>query len=128
MEYNPLVNPDPELWLDMSEDAQIKIVREYHKSGAPELLKEELHAAFHVMVENQIALQEPPVLATLERLTGEGLDRHEALHAIGSVLMEHMYDNVHRGSTGDGAKEMYYKDLAHLSAAEWRGPESHRGD
>ena len=110
----------------MSEDAQIRIVREYHKSGAPELLKEELHAAFHVMVENQLASGESPVVGTLDRLIDEGLDRHEALHAISSVLMEHMYDNVHRGSTGDNTKEMYYQDLAHLSAAEWKNPGSGR--
>src|SRR6266850_2162864 len=32
------------------------------------------------------------VRATLNRLMGEGLDRHEAIRAIGLVLSEHIYD------------------------------------
>lgn len=120
MEYDPLTPPKPDQWLELQEDTQIRMVREYHKSGAPELLKEELHAAFHVMIENQLASDEVPVRRTLDRLMEEGLDRHEAIHAIGSVLMEHMYDNVHRGSSGDGTKDMYYQDLTHLSADVWK--------
>ena len=119
MEYDPQKAPDPGQWLDLSEDAQIRIVREYHHSGAPGLLKEELHAALHVMIENQLALKEKPVRDTMDRLGRDGLDRHDSIHAIGTVLMEHMYDTVHRGSHGANTKEMYYQDLAHLSASEW---------
>jgi hypothetical protein len=123
MKYDPQVAPDAEIWLGMDEDAQISIVREYHKTNTPERLKEDLHAAFHVMIENQLALNEKPVRETLERLTNEGLDRHEAIHAMCAVLIEHKYDNVHRGSTGSNAKEMYYQDLARLVANEWKGSE-----
>jgi hypothetical protein len=49
----------------------------------------------HVVVENQVALGEVMrVPETLERLLDEGLDRHEAVYAIGSVLMEIMLDTV----------------------------------
>ena len=119
MKYDPQVAPDPRQWLDMGEDTQLRIVREYHMSSAPERLKEDLHSAFHVMIENQLALREMPVQETLERLTKEGLARHEAIHAISTVLMEHMFDIVHRGSSGANTKEMYYQDLAHISASEW---------
>jgi hypothetical protein len=34
--------------------------------------------------------------------------------------MEHMYDTGHRGSRGANTKEMYYQDLTHLSAIEWK--------
>ncbi len=123
MKYDPQVAPDAETWLGMGEEAQISIVREYHKTCAPERLKEDLHAAFHVMIENQLAQNEEPVQETLERLTKDGLDRHEAIHAMCAVLIEHKYDIVHRGSTGSNAKEMYYQDLARLVASEWKRPE-----
>ncbi len=120
MKYDPTINPDTRLWLDLSEDAQIRIVREFHHSGVPELLKEELHAAFHVMIENQLALREAPVQKTMDRLIDAGLERHDAIHAIVSVLIEHLYDIVHRGSPGGDNKDMYYQDLAHLSAEDWK--------
>jgi hypothetical protein len=51
------------------------------------------HAIFHVIVENQAALgDEIPVRGTLDRLMGEGLDRHEAIHAVASVLSGHVFD------------------------------------
>jgi hypothetical protein len=56
-----------------------------------------LHGLAHVMVENQIALGDPPVPAIREalvRLMGEGLDRHDALHAVGSVVMGIVSDVV----------------------------------
>jgi hypothetical protein len=123
MKYDPLVSPECQTWLDMEEETQISVVREYHKSSAPERLKEDLHAAFHVMIENQLALSEKPVRETMKRLTNEGLDRHEAIHAMSAVLTEHMYDVVHRGSSGSNTKEMYYQDLTHLVASEWKEPE-----
>src|SRR5437016_9813537 len=46
-----------------------------------------------VVVENQVALgDEIPVRRTLERLRAEGLDRHDAVHAAGSVLAKRIYD------------------------------------
>jgi hypothetical protein len=46
----------------------------------------------HVIVENQVALGEAyPVQSVLLRLMEEGLDRHDAIHAIGSVLAERLF-------------------------------------
>ena len=40
-----------------------------------------------VVIENQIAMgDELPVRRALDRLMGEGLDRHGAVHAVGLVL------------------------------------------
>jgi hypothetical protein len=40
----------------------------------------------HVVVENQVALGEATsVPEALDRLINEGLDRHDAVHAVGSV-------------------------------------------
>ncbi|MGY4231832.1 hypothetical protein ACVIIW_000779 [Bradyrhizobium sp. USDA 4449] len=46
----------------------------------------EAHAKFYAIVESQIADAELPVRGTVERLMAEGIDRHEAIHAVGSVL------------------------------------------
>ena len=56
--------------------------------------------------------------ATLDRLVGEGLDRHEAIHAIGSVLAEFMFDLMGDGAVG--GNEKYFRQLEKLNAAEWR--------
>ncbi len=46
----------------------------------------------HVVVENQIAMgDEIPVRDTLVRLMSEGLDRHDAVHAIATVLTNLIY-------------------------------------
>lgn len=45
----------------------------------------------HVVVENQIALgDEIPVRRAVQRLMSEGLDRHDSIHAVGSVLIGHI--------------------------------------
>ncbi|MGY4511289.1 hypothetical protein [Bradyrhizobium sp. USDA 3650] len=46
-----------------------------------------MHAVIHAVVESQIADRELPVRAAAQRLMSEGLDRHEAIHAIRSVLV-----------------------------------------
>jgi hypothetical protein len=59
------------------------------------------HAATHVVVENQAAMGDATAVpATLARLMREGLERHDAVHAIGSVLMQIIFDmsTKHRGT------------------------------
>jgi hypothetical protein len=49
----------------------------------------DVHVAIHVAIENRIATDdETPARQALERLVAEGLTRHEAVHALGSVLTE----------------------------------------
>jgi hypothetical protein len=50
-----------------------------------------VHAAIHVAVENQIAMGVELVGETVARLVAEGLDRHEAIHAIGALLAEDVF-------------------------------------
>jgi len=51
------------------------------------------HIAIHQIVENQIANHDPPQTAeTLEALMQAGYTRHEAIHAIGNVLAEEIYE------------------------------------
>ncbi len=56
--------------------------------------------------------------ATLERLMREGLDRHEAIHAIGSVLVEFLQELVDDDAPQQ-VNESYNEELKKLTAAEW---------
>jgi hypothetical protein len=81
-----------------------------------------LHATFHVIVENQLAMAEPTVVATLTRLQHEGLSRHDAVHAVGSLLAEHIYELLkgHPGSAGGDPNAAYSERLKKLTAAGWQ--------
>ena len=75
----------------------------------------------HVIVENQVALGDAThVPTTLDRLMDEGLDRHEAVHAIGSILMSIIFDAVRKADDGDDINSKYSRELAKLTAAGWR--------
>ena len=94
---------------------------DYHRRAGVKLEDLKLHAITHVVVENQVALGEPtPVSATLNRLVDEGLDRHEAIHAIGSVLMSIVFDVSQEPDVGGDINARYSRELATLTAASWR--------
>jgi hypothetical protein len=97
MRYDALKAPDPEDWLALDEQERIDQVIEYHRRHHhPMGESPKLHGATHVIVENQIAFGDSPAVPeTLARLMGEGLDRHEAIHAVGSVVMGIVFDAVH---------------------------------
>ena len=117
--YDPLYPPDPQTWLDLDESEQLELVSEYH-----ELIEEECpspleHAVMHVAVENQLAEHLPSVEAALHRLRAEGLDRHDAVHAIASVLMEHLHDIIQGHSPEVDPNEPYYQALEKLTVETW---------
>jgi len=121
MQYDATERPDPEIWLELDETKRIDLVIDYHRHIGAQLETPELHAVAHVVVENQVALGEvTPVPETLERLLDEGLDRHEAVHAIGSVLMEIMLDMVDKPEDESDINARYKRELALLTAADWR--------
>jgi len=58
------------------------------------------HAATHGIVENQAAMGHATVVpTTLDRLMRDGLDRHDAVHAIGSVLLQIVRCGHRKGSS-----------------------------
>lgn len=78
-----------------------------------------LHSVSHVIVENQVLLgDETPVASTLERLLGEGLSRHDAIHAIGSILAPVILD-VLGGEIRSDPNLVYYQQLRELTAESW---------
>jgi hypothetical protein len=108
-------------WLQTDEGERIELVRSYHRHRNIRLPNERLHAVIHVIIENQLALSEAGVVETLARLQAEGLGRHDALHAIGSVLADYVYALMQ-----DEAEEVrepyhrYLEDLKTLTASNWR--------
>ncbi|MFQ6676675.1 MAG: DUF1841 family protein [Fidelibacterota bacterium] len=118
--YDPLSAPLSEDWLGLDETERIRLVREYHRRTGQEIPGEKLHAVIHVTVENQVLLgDETPVAGTLQRLMDEGLDRHEAIHAIGGVLIEHMWDVLKSKGKADISNEAYFDSLRSLTAQSW---------
>jgi hypothetical protein len=73
-------------------------VLEHHAADGVKLPNARLHAALHVVVENQVAEGYPAVVRALERLAGQGLVRHAALHAIGNVVALQMHAHLARGA------------------------------
>jgi hypothetical protein len=119
--YDPDISPRPTEWLETDEGERIELVSAYHRGNKIKLPNSQLHAVVHVVIENQLALGEEMVVSTLARLQGEGLSRHDALHAIGSVLAEDLYDLMHdeHASTGEPYRR-YLERLQKLTARNWR--------
>jgi hypothetical protein len=57
---------------------------------------------------------------TLDRLMVEGLDRHDAIHAIGSILMRIVFDTVRKAEDADDINAKYKRELATLTGTGWR--------
>ena len=118
--YDPLVAPDPGEWLALGEDERALLVERYHRDTGVDLPRPQAHAIAHVMVENQIAEGDAlPVHRTAQRLMAEGLDRHDAIHAIGATLMWHINELVGRRRSVDDLNADYFAELERLTAANW---------
>ena len=95
MRYDPDRQPDAEAWLAVDESERLDLVMDYHRRAAVRLENAKVHAVAHVVVENQVLLgEETPVAATLDRLMQEGLNRHDAIHAIGGAFIEIVHDAI----------------------------------
>ena len=118
--YDPERTPDPKEWLELDEGERMNLISSFHRSAGPKLPNPQLHAVFHVVVENQIAMGEEVPVRTLRRLQDEGLDRHEAVHAIGSVLAEQIYSTLSGVTSGIDVNRRYARKLESLTAEKWR--------
>lgn len=117
--------PDPAAWRALDEEQRGAAVRRHHRGRVlrihPERLHLEIHAQLHVIVENQIALGEPPDTArTVARLVAAGLRRHVAIHMVGETLLRTMTS----GEPWDDAR--YASALDALDAGSWLGDKMRR--
>jgi len=118
MRYDPDIVPNPQDWLSLDEGERIALVTQYHKNARDRLPNLLLHAAIHTAVENQIAEDITEVTSAFKRLMKEGLDRHDAIHAVGSVLAKQMYE-IGKGDATASPNVEYLKDLGSLTASSW---------
>ena len=101
--------PDPARWLALDEQRRIQLAEKHHRAARTRLPNLKAHAIFHAIVENQIAEDLDPVVRAVSRLTGEGLTRHEAIHAIASVLAAHLRD-LSNATTDESDSAATYTD------------------
>ena len=120
-DYDPQHAPNPDWWLAFDEQERIDLAFEHHRRARAKSPNATAHAVIHAIVETQIAMgDELSVARTLDRLLEDGLDRHDALHAIGSVLAEHLHSAFMGIETGGDLAKAYAHDLDELSAERWR--------
>ena len=117
--YDPETAPDAAEWLELEEDERVSQVSAYHRHAKIKLPNLNIHAALHAVVENQIAEELQTVRETVARLQAEGLSRHDAIHAVASVLVVRLQALMRQGLRAQFAVEAYSQDLRSLTAQGW---------
>jgi hypothetical protein len=76
-----------------------------------------LHITVHEIVAGQLWNNEPPeVWQAAKRLSATGMDRHDVLHAIGEVLVEHLQGALPESGPADPAR--YVEQIEQLGRTE----------
>jgi hypothetical protein len=119
LRYDPDVAPAPDRWLKLDEQLKIRNVMDYHRRKRIPLDAVQLHAALHVVVENQLAEGFAPAVRALERLLGEGLSRHDAIHAISFVAMSYLLDLTSGREAPNPDHAAYARALDELTKGKW---------
>jgi len=123
--YNPNQPPEPEAWSALPDAQRFKRVRRVHRLLDKKKVNIDVHAILHVIVENQIAANDPPETArAVERLVGEGLDRHTALHAAALVITDHIPegdDIKPEDLLDESVNEALAADMGNLDRATYEG-------
>jgi hypothetical protein len=117
--YDADTGPDPEAWLALEEDERHIWTQAYHELKKPHDRPEnpKIHAIMHSVAETWLASGDPPeARIALERLTSEGLSRHEAIHAIASALAGQIWE-ILQGRKPDN--KAMAKKLAGMSRRSW---------
>lgn len=119
--YDPQTAPDAAQWLALTESERIALVKAYHVKAGVKVPNAELHAALHAVVETQAALgDETPVRRTLARLTRDGMERHEALHAVATTLSAQMSRMAKDRARAGDPTSAYYAALEKLTEKSYR--------
>lgn len=110
-------------WLALSETERMRLAQNFHVQSRIKVPRIKAHAAILVIIENQIAIGYAPTKPAVERLMAGGLSRHEALHAVGSVVARAAHElristdpEVHRTH-----QERLGADIDSLTVESWKG-------
>lgn len=117
MRYDPLRDPDLEEWLAATESERLAAIRSHHNLTEEPSEGSEGHFAIHTIVETQLAQGYAATQDALARLLGEGLDRHDAIHAIGSVVAGEIFRMLKHKTPHDRATLAHR--LATLTGDSW---------
>jgi len=90
--YNPSIPPKANDWLELDEQTRLELLYDFVENYEQEKEAMRIHAAIHMIVENQLALNIELTTETYNRLKRQGLDRHQIIHAIGSVISEDIFE------------------------------------
>ena len=119
--YDPENAPIPDQWLGLDEGERIQVVEQFHRDAGVQVPNLLAHATFHVIVENQLALSDQAMVRdTLQRLVREGLSRHDAVHAIASVLAVRVHELLQPAASAADSEIRYHARLRLLTARRWR--------
>lgn len=120
-QYDPDKAMAPEAWLEIDEQERIKWVRSFHEGIGEEMPEDALrmHSLVHVIIENQAAMGVDTVVKTLTKLTKQGLDRHEAIHAVGAILSEELFELL-KGNIQEISPTKYKRKFEKITAKRWR--------
>ncbi|MFT4928622.1 MAG: hypothetical protein ACI8WB_004741 [Phenylobacterium sp.] len=119
--YNPNKPIDPETWLAIDEAERIEMVEQFHRiedNGVPEEAIT-THSMIQVIVENQLAENVAYVPDTVAKLIRQGLTRHDAVHAIGAIISEDVF-NIVNGEDTDLSPKKYRRKYEKITAKRWR--------
>lgn len=122
--YDPATAPDTVEWLELEEEERVDRISAFHRQAKVKLPNLKIHAALHSVVENQIAEEMQTVRETVARLQEEGLSRHDAIHAVGSVMVNRLQALLREGARAQFEVEAYFRDLRSLTAEGWLKKES----
>ncbi len=120
MSYDPYNPPAPDDWLALDEQARIDLVQRYHQMAGQTAGNMTVHAAVHTVIENQIALNDPPEVAKkLRSLMAEGLDRHEAVHALSTAVTDMLWGLSRAKAQSGDPMQRYVNSVRRLSMRKW---------
>jgi hypothetical protein len=123
--YDPDIEPNPEAWLELFESDRLELVMEFHaqleddlEDTEDEIPNMEMHCGMHVVVENQLAMDSPPLARkTMSRLMEAGVSRHDAMHAIANAMTQEMFLMLKSDEMFN--EERYEKALQELDPSDW---------
>ncbi len=125
MDYYDAFQPPPkDQWLALDEQERLMLVEEYHldQEGDPDQLG--LHAVFHVIVENRVAMGEQAAELRIAGLMANGMDRHEAVHELAAEVAKEIFRLFESDDAGAGS----LAEIANSSATAVRERRVGRND
>ena len=123
--YDPEDAPMPAEWLALDESERIRLATNFHANARIKHPNMKAHGVMHAVVENQVAEGYGPSCRALERLRAEGLSRHDAVHAIGSVIVLHIFEASRSGKPPDQVE--LGNAIEGLTAQSWRASNARGG-